>query len=593
VGTPLTITMAQNVFIGLAVTAGNNSVLATATFDNVSISTAATPAPNISSISPASGPVGTPVVITGTGFGSPQGGSQVTLSGAPVTINSWGATSISITIPAGATSGPLVVTVAPSMTNSNPVNFTVSSSTLPGPWVDQDVGAVSTAGSAAYSNGVFTVKASGQWIWSTADGMHFAYQPLSGDATIVARVLGAQGSTYPQAGVMIRETLTAGSTHAYVADQPYPGPGPSFYFYDRPSTGASTSSQATTSPVNALPYWVKLVRSGNTFTGYVSPDGSNWVQVGTPLTITMAQNVFIGLAVTAGNNSVLATATFDNVSISTAANPAPNISSISPASGPVGTPVVITGTGFGSPQGGSQVTLSGAPVTINSWGATSISITIPTGATSGPLVVTVAPSMTNSNPVNFTVSSSTLPGPWVDQDVGAVSTAGSAAYSNGVFTVKASGQWIWSTADGMHFAYQPLSGDATIVARVVSVQGSTYPEAGVMIRETLATGSTHAYVTYEPYPGPSIYFYDRPSTNTSTASQTTAISALPYWVKLVRSGSTFTGYTSADGVNWVQVGTAQTITMAQNVYIGLAVSANDSNASNVLATATFDNVSFQ
>jgi len=54
-----------------------------------------------------------------------------------------------------------------------------------------------------------------------------------------------------------------------------------------------------------------------------------------------------------------------------------------------------------------------------------------------------------------------------------------------------------------------------------------------------------------------------------------------------RSGNTFTGYSSTDGVNWLQLGNAQTISMAQNVYIGLAVSANNNS---VLATATFDNV---
>jgi regulation of enolase protein 1 (concanavalin A-like superfamily) len=198
--------------------------------------------------------------------------------------------------------------------------------------------------------------------------------------------------------------------------------------------------------------------------------------------------------------------------------------------------------------------------------------------------------MTNSNPVLFMVSSSTLPGTWLDGDIGAVALAGSASYANGIFTVNASGQWIWSVADGMNFVYQPLSGDGTIVARVLSAQGSIYPEAGVMIRESLTTGSAHAYVTYEPYPGPSIYFYTRATTDASTSSQNTAVNGLPYWVKLVRSGSSFSGYVSTDGVNWVQVGTTQSISMAQNVYIGLAVSANNNS---ILATATFDNVAIQ
>jgi hypothetical protein len=55
---------------------------------------------------------------------------------------------------------------------------------------------------------------------------------------------------------------------------------------------------------------------------------------------------------------------------------------------------------------------------------------------------------------------------------------------------------------------------------------------------------------------------------------------------VVRSGSTFTGYRSPDGVNWTSQGTA-TITMASTVYVGLAV---DSYNCWDLETAAFDNV---
>ena len=74
----------------------------------------------------------------------------------------------------------------------------------------------------------------------------------------------------------------------------------------------------------ALPYWVKVVRSGSTFSGYpLGPDGVNWTQLGTSR-IAMAQNVYVGLVVSSLSNSSLATATFDNVSVSSTASPAPN-----------------------------------------------------------------------------------------------------------------------------------------------------------------------------------------------------------------------------------------------------------------------------
>jgi hypothetical protein len=60
------------------------------------------------------------------------------------------------------------------------------------------------------------------------------------------------------------------------------------------------------------PCWVKVVRSGNTFTGYCSPDGSTWTQVSSQ-TINMASSVCIGLAVTSHDDGTLCTASFDNV----------------------------------------------------------------------------------------------------------------------------------------------------------------------------------------------------------------------------------------------------------------------------------------
>ncbi len=688
IGTSQTITMVQNVYIGLAVNSDNTSALATATFDNVSTSSAAAPAPVITNLSPTSGAVGSQVVITGTGFGASQGSSVVYLNGALLTVDSWSPTSITVTIPSGATSGPLAVAVAPSMNTSNPVTFTVTAAPAPNytlsaspgsltfaqgangastitvtpqngfnasvslsasglpsgvtasfspnpatstssltltasgtattgtstvtitgtsgsltntttitltvtaagapplltVWLDQDVGQVGVAGSASYANGTFTVKGAGQQIWGTADGLNFVYQPLSGDGTIVARLVSLQGGLSAQsAGVMIRETLTAGSTNAYTAF----GSNSHIYFDERLSTGGGTSSADTPSPVT-LPYWVKLVRSGNTFSGYASLDGVNWLQIGTSQTITMAQNVYIGLVVNSDNTSALATATFDNVSTSTPAAPAPAITSVSATTGAIGSQVVITGTGFGASQGSSVVYLNDAPLTVNSWSAISLTVTIPSGATSGPLAVAVAPTMNSSNPITFTVTSQPLPASWLDQDVGQVGVAGSATYANGTFTVKGAGQQIWSTADGLHFAYQPLSGDGTIVARLVSLQGGLSVEStGVMIRETLTASSTNAYTAFGN--GSRIYFDERLSAGgQSTSASTPGPVTLPYWVKLVRSGNTFSGYASLDGVNWSPIGTSQTITMVQNVYIGLAVNSDNTSA---LATATFDNVS--
>jgi hypothetical protein len=553
--------------------------------------------PSISSISPTSGPVSALITIAGSNFGATQGASAVSLNGTAVSVLGWSDTSIVGTVPLDASSGLFSVTVNSQQADS--ASFAVTPTTLPPGWSDQDIspdgGAYyvfespeggtgggqmeitvgsGPAASATYANNTFTVTGSGQGMGGAADGLNFAYEPLSGDGTIIARVVSVQGGT--QAGVMIRESLDGDATEGTTfSNSPY------FFFYDRPSTGASLSNQGYA--YATLPYWIELVRSGNTISSYYSPDGVNWAQSGSSQTVTMTQNVYIGLAVSSGSNSSLATATFDNVSINApgSGSPAPVIASLSATTGSVGHQVIVSGSGFGASQTGSMVILHGVPVTINTWSGTSINITIPTGATSGPVVVSVAPSMNDSNPVMFGVTSQPLPTPWLDQDIGQVGETGSATYASGTFTVNGSGAGITGTTDGMHFVYQPLSGDATIIARVVSVQGV----AGVAIRETLTGSSTEA-TTYSN--SPYFFFYDRPSTGASLAYLSNAYAALPYWIELVRSGNTISSFSSADGMNWTQMGTNQTLTMAQNVYIGLAVSSG-SNSS--LATATFDNVS--
>jgi hypothetical protein len=431
---------------------------------------------------------------------------------------------------------------------------------------------------------VFTVKGAGAQIFGTADAFHFAYQPLSGDGTIVARLVSMQGGGgYAAAGVMIRETLTASSRNAKTAEWPLYG---GIFFDERPATGGNTLEPGNLTIT--LPYWIKMSRSGSTFSSFVSSDGVNWVQLGASQTITMAQNVYVGLAVNSGSTTALTTATFDNVSVSSAAAPAPLITDVSSTTGSIGSQVAIHGSNFGAPQGSSVVLLNGTPVTINAWSATNINITIPAGATSGPLVVSVAPSMNDSNPVFFTVTSEPLPNTWLDQDVGSVGVAGSASYSSGTFSVNGGGAGIYGNADAFHFVYQPLSGDGTIVARVVSLQGGVgYVSAGVMIRNTLDTGSVNAKTADWHFYG-AIYFDVRTVAGGSTTEPGSASATLPYWVKVSRSGNTFSSYVSPDGVNWTQLGTSQTITMGQSVDAGLAVTSGSTTA---LANATFDNVS--
>jgi hypothetical protein len=181
----------------------------------------------------------------------------------------------------------------------------------PSPWQSQDIGSPAGAGATGYSAGTFTMVANGNDIWNTSDQFRFTYMPLIGNGQIIARVNTLENTdANAKAGVMIRETLAANSRDVLVSMSATNG----LQLLYRGSIGGS-AAQSGASVTGAAPYWVKLVRSGNTFTGYTSPDGVTWTQIGTSLTIAMSSNAYIGLAVTSHTTTTLNTAKFDSVSV--------------------------------------------------------------------------------------------------------------------------------------------------------------------------------------------------------------------------------------------------------------------------------------
>lgn len=149
------------------------------------------------------------------------------------------------------------------------------------------------------------------------DEFTFAHQTLSGDGSIVVRVASQENShEWAGAGVMIKESLTAGSGYASIFLTPTHG------VQMQSNFGANTQGSTRTGPL-----WLKLARAGNTVTGYESADGTNWIEVG-KTTVTLPASAEIGFFVSsppnivfrreAGSTSVggrptMGRATFDNV----------------------------------------------------------------------------------------------------------------------------------------------------------------------------------------------------------------------------------------------------------------------------------------
>ncbi|HKX28706.1 MAG TPA: hypothetical protein VJ302_13490 [Blastocatellia bacterium] len=181
-----------------------------------------------------------------------------------------------------------------------------------------------------------------------------------------------------------------------------------------------------------------------------------------------------------------------------------------------------------------------------------------------------------------------LPAPWQTRDIGPVKMAGGATYANDAFMIMGGGWDIWGTADQFRYVYQIASGDCEIHARVVSVQNTDlWAKAGVMIRQALSPGSPHAMIVVTPTAESGVAFQHRGGAGTVSANAQVAGVSAPYWVRMTRSGNTFTAYRSAEGTVWTSMGSV-TIPMPESVYIGMAVT---SHTDRILCTTTIDNVS--
>ena len=150
------------------------------------------------------------------------------------------------------------------------------------------------------------------------------------------------------------------------------------------------------------------------------------------------------------------------------------------------------------------------------------------------------------------------------------------------------GSDIWGTADAFCFFARAWTGDGTLTVRVASV-GNSHPwaKAGVMFRESDDPASKHVMAIVSPERGLAMQY--RASTVGASANAGTRPGAAPEWLRLVRSGNTFTGSASEDGVTWQTLGTVS-VPMNAALLVGLSVTSHNAAAP---TTAVFDNITIE
>jgi len=182
----------------------------------------------------------------------------------------------------------------------------------------------------------------------------------------------------------------------------------------------SPVSQDATRPIAALSpgqnaIWVWAARSGeidvwessftspgfnsNGFVPWVKGSGAADDPTSTKQVVTAASGAVVEASIHGS------TQYWHNEFLPTAPPPAPSITGFSPPSGPVGTTVTITGSGF---TGANDVQFNGTSVGTGNFAVnsdTQITATVPAGATTGPISVTT-PGGTATSSDSFTVTAS-------------------------------------------------------------------------------------------------------------------------------------------------------------------------------------------
>src|SRR6266481_3151950 len=344
------------------------------------VSFAVVAAPAVSGVQPRTTGAGSQVTVTGTNFGST--GSVLLYGGSsgPVALGivSWSGTQIVATVPSGLQPGTYGLQVsADGTTNNFGAIVVVAAGTISSvQWDPIALGATQCAMGSGFgpTQGTVTINGVAAAVASWADTQVCAYLPNSvGTGLGSIQISNAAGASNAVSFAVIGDPAVSGV-------QPR-------------TTGAG--SQVTVTGTNFGSTGSVLLYGGSS--GPVALGIVSWS--GTQIVATVPSRLQPGTY----NLQVSADGTTANGGpLFVVATMSPVISALTPASGTVGTQVTITGSGFGATHGISTVSFNGVTASVTNWSDTSISVSVPSGATTGSVVVTLAG--VSSKPVNFVVT---------------------------------------------------------------------------------------------------------------------------------------------------------------------------------------------
>jgi len=468
----------------------------------------------------------------------------------------------------------------------------------PAPWSARNIGPQIAPGSVDVDpRGFWTLRASNGDVALNADSFFFIRQPLSGDGSILAFLLGQEGGDpqWGKAGLMIRASDDAGAANIHLHMTTAHGLEITYRAGDRQPTVNEGADRRY--GVRQFPIWLRLQREGDRFTPFSSADGFGWTQLHSPISLDgFPKEALAGMTAAALFDSPV-TAAFGNVAVIPGQDSpivqvcAGNNTALLTWPGVSGATGYLVRRSAPSTPGFAADLLTPAPIKETSFADTRL----PNGQPVRYLVSAVfdqGGQQLEGWATAVTALPVPTPGNLFGCDINLESTQlrGGILFdpAAGVYKISGSGGDIGNTEDRGFFASQLVKGDFQITARILEKP----TKAGVMIRETLEGPSRMAFLAGTAASGVIFQYREETGGGTGLAGRPVIASVdfrPPLYLRLVRKGNTVAAFVSSDGTTFTSAGAPRTFDppLAESVYVGYAITAQNPGA---IATNSFSDL---
>lgn len=352
-------------------TVGGQTATSTANF------TVTVPQPTITSFTPTSGQIGTSVTIQGTNFSSVSSDNLVKFNNTIATVTASNNSSITTSVPEGAATGLITVTVGGQTATSNG-NFTVPPPTITS--LNPASGQIGTP--------------------ITINGANFSSIAANNIVKFNGIVASVSASTVSSITTVVPIGATNGSVTVTIGGQT--GTSPAIFTIPAPTITAFTP---TSGPIGTT-----VTINGSNFSPIVANNQVKFNNVIATVTASTSTSITATAPAAATTGTISVTIGVQTgTSVSSFTIPVPTITSFSPTSGQVGTSVTITGTNFSPVATNNLVKFNGVEATIISSSVNSISVIVPNGASTGNITIALGnQAITSATP--FTIPVPTITG---------------------------------------------------------------------------------------------------------------------------------------------------------------------------------------